>query len=196
MSNQTNTSEEATFTANLSNLYTSAQTELEEQTAELLIYGSGGSPNESDDVHTAISTLTVQYMSDLCEAAIRNHETMVGPMHMSKESLEDGGDGNTDEKEGGSIIYPMDFGVDVVDADAGGGVSDDDVEAHLRIGSDSFIRAVMHDRMQYGRVKEVLSSRKSIGPALLDQTFLSAVKDEVGDNAEWPGAENLLPLHE
>lgn len=209
----------------ISQLLSSAQGEIEDNLG-LLLYGSGGSVDD-DASAKALSILSVNYVRDLCEAAMRNHEAMVGSC-MSR-ALHDACDGRKSSHERGpgvhNILHPLDFGVDVNDlaVDAEDGVTgvddvsqsdrsqggrndsnekDDSNNYHLesttclRIGSQSFIRAVMHDRLQYGRIKEVLSARRSIGYDLLDQTIISTVQDEVGDGGVWPGSENMLPLHD
>ena len=203
----------------IDNLVSSAQSEIEEEIG-LLLYGSGGSV---DDVTSAkaLSILSVKYVSDLCEAAMRNHEAMVGSC-MSR-SLQYEYEDRSRNGNGGvhNILYPLDFGVDVNELDLAATAEDDvsqsersqeggtgvdergrntDIDpessACLRIGSQPFIRAVMHDRIQYGRIKELLSARRSLAHDLLDQTILSAVQDEVGDGGTWPGTEDMLPLQE
>ena len=201
-----------------------AQQEIQ-QSLPLLLYGSGASPSCSQDEVTtqALSAMTMNYISELCDAALRNHEAMVGPhayIHsFENDSSKDGKVVNLSSIKGentvAKILYPLEFGVDVrndigVDVDSSDvddgkqsvslNSEDDDNDIDrtdcLKIGPQSFIRSIMHDKIQYGRVKEIQAARISLSHDLLDHAILSAVKDEVGDSGTWPGTENILPLHE
>mmetsp|Transcript_16267 Transcript_16267/g.23963 ORF Transcript_16267/g.23963 Transcript_16267/m.23963 type:complete len:188 (-) Transcript_16267:200-763(-) len=168
----------------------------------LLLYGSGTSSESSQDsdVVQTLAEVTTDYIADLCESAMRNHEGMVGFYGEYGENVD-----HTDNEgfSGGGLIIPLDFGVDLnhMDEPSAKDSTDKDGEGetlskriNLKMGPQSFICSVMHDKVQYGKVKDIQASRRALTHDLLDKVIMDTIKDEVGDEGTWPGTERILPL--
>ena len=165
----------------------------------LLLYGSGTSSEASQDsdVVQTLAELTTDYISDLCESAMRNHEGMVGCSE-GYGSENDARIENADSNSGGKFVIPLDFGVNLNNVDDPSGKDAEGERPpkriNLKIGPQSFICSVMHDKVQYGKVKDIQSSRRALTHDLLDKVIMDTIKDEVGDDGTWPGTDNILPL--
>jgi hypothetical protein len=171
------------------------------QDLPVLMYGSGDSSPGSVDQESVqvLAELTANYVANLVAAAVDAHEVYtdgqgyIAPTTLytcesnQRQSL--GGVGRRFE-DAPALCAGLDFGT------CTSKYQSKKPKTSTAISARSFIFPICHNATLYGKVLDIQSARRDIGPELTDKVMMDTIRDECGEDATFPSSEgDVLPSY-
>jgi len=157
----------------------------------LMMFGSGDVMADDVDEESVklLAELTTNYVANLVSAAVDAHEIYTDGKGYIAPTTMYTAKGPKRQCLGLLDNDPLCAGLDF-------GTYNPKPKSSTAIDTKSFIFPICHDAKLYGKVLDIQSARREIGPELMDKTLLDTIRDELGEDATFPSSEGgLLPFY-